>query len=64
MNKTLLNFYKFKDLIPLLISILIGLLFFNYHSKELKDFKPEEIGVGSNTVVKKAFLDSLNINSS
>ena len=64
MNKTLLNFYKFNDLIPLFISILIGLLLFNYHSKELKDFKPEEIGVGSNTVVKKAFLDSLNINSS
>ena len=63
MNKTLLNFYKAKDVIPLCGSILVGLLLFNFHSKKLNDFKPEELGVGLNTVVKKAFLDSLNINS-
>ena len=63
MNNILLNFYRLKTIIPLCISILVGLLLFNFHSKKLNDFKPEEFGVGLNTVVKKAFLDSLNINS-
>lgn len=36
---------------------------FCWQSNSLKDFKPEDAGVGFNTVVKRAKIDSLQINS-
>lgn len=45
------------------ISIIIGVVLFCWQSDELKDFKPEDAGVGFNTVVKRAKLNGFQINS-